>query len=69
MGSGGLRLYDARGRRLRDQLEARDAQLERDGAETHGLISVMQEDWGGGAYAEVLDDGDIAVGDEVGWTE
>ena len=50
-------------------MEARDAQLERDGAETHGLISVMQEDWGGGAYAEVLDDGDIAVGDEVGWTE
>ena len=34
-----------------------------------GLRRVMQEDWGGGAYAEVLDDGDIAVGDEVRWTE
>jgi MOSC domain-containing protein YiiM len=28
---------------------------------------VMRERWGGGAYAEVLDDGEIAVGDEVGW--
>jgi MOSC domain-containing protein YiiM len=32
-----------------------------------GLQRVMRERWGGGAYAEVLDDGEIAVGDEVGW--
>jgi MOSC domain-containing protein YiiM len=34
-----------------------------------GLRKVMQEDWGGGAYAEVLDDGDIKVGDAVAWVE
>ena len=33
-----------------------------------GLRKVMQEDWGGGAYAQVLDDGEIAVGDEVSWS-
>lgn len=32
-----------------------------------GLQRVMREHWGGGAYAEVLDDGEIAVGDEVRW--
>jgi MOSC domain-containing protein YiiM len=29
----------------------------------------MREDWGGGIFAEVLDDGEIAVGDEVRWEE
>jgi len=29
----------------------------------------MKKDWGGGAYAEVLDDGEIAVGDRVSWME
>jgi MOSC domain-containing protein YiiM len=28
----------------------------------------MQADWGGGVFAEVLDDGEIAVGDRVEWT-
>ena len=32
-----------------------------------GLQSMMRERWGGGAYGEVLDDGEIAVGDEVRW--
>ena len=31
------------------------------------LKSVMWENWGGGAYAEVLDDGKICVGDSVQW--
>ena len=32
-----------------------------------GLKQVMYGDWRGGAFAEVLDDGEIAVGDDVVW--
>ncbi|HEV7366693.1 MAG TPA: MOSC domain-containing protein [Gemmatimonadales bacterium] len=34
-----------------------------------GLRSAMAVGWGGGVFAEVLDDGEIAVGDEVAWEE
>ena len=34
-----------------------------------GLRRAMQEDWGGGAFAEVLDNGEIAVGDPVEWSD
>jgi len=34
-----------------------------------GLRQVMKVNWGGGVFAEVLDDADIAVGDEVTWVE
>lgn len=35
-----------------------------------GLQAAMRPDWGGGAYAQVLDDGgDIAIGDVVAWEE
>jgi MOSC domain-containing protein YiiM len=34
-----------------------------------GLREAMYGDWGGGAFAEVLDDGDVAVGDAVVWEE
>jgi MOSC domain-containing protein YiiM len=32
-----------------------------------GLRAAMAVDWGGGVFAEVLDDGEIRVGDEVVW--
>jgi MOSC domain-containing protein YiiM len=32
-----------------------------------GLRDAMWPGWGGGAFAEILDDGEIAVGDEVDW--
>ena len=70
----GVSLAESRGRilqigtsRLRIVGETRPC--ERMDEAFDGLRKVMQEDWGGGAYAEVLDDGDIAVGDEVRWTE
>ena len=34
-----------------------------------GLQALMYPDWGGGAFGEVLDDGEVAVGDEVRWVE
>ncbi len=34
-----------------------------------GLREAMKADWGGGAFAEVLDDGEIFLGDEVSWEE
>ena len=34
-----------------------------------GLQQAMYPDWAGGAFAEVLDDGVIAVGDPVRWLE
>lgn len=34
-----------------------------------GLRRAMQNDWGGGVFAEVLDSGEIVVGDEVAWDE
>lgn len=34
-----------------------------------GLREAMADDWGGGAFGEILDDGEIAVGDPVRWLE
>ncbi|MDQ3951217.1 MAG: MOSC domain-containing protein [Gemmatimonadota bacterium] len=34
-----------------------------------GLQSALQPDWRGGVFAEVLDDGQIVVGDPVEWVE
>ncbi|WP_373061502.1 MOSC domain-containing protein [Gemmatimonas sp.] len=34
-----------------------------------GLQAAMRPDWGGGAFAIVLDDGEIAIGDTIGWDD
>jgi MOSC domain-containing protein YiiM len=34
-----------------------------------GLRAAMAQDWGGGVFAEVLDGGEISVGDVVEWVE
>ena len=34
-----------------------------------GLKNAMYLNWGGGAFAEVLDDSEISVGDSVGWLD
>ncbi len=34
-----------------------------------GLQAAMRPNWGGGAFGQVLDDGEIAVGDGVQWVE
>jgi MOSC domain-containing protein YiiM len=34
-----------------------------------GLKSAMAKDWRGGVFAEVLDDGQISIGDDVRWLE
>lgn len=34
-----------------------------------GLREALWPDWGGGAYAEVLDDGHIRVGSPAAWTD
>ena len=34
-----------------------------------GLLAALDPPWAGGAFGEVLDGGDIAVGDAVQWEE
>jgi MOSC domain-containing protein YiiM len=68
----GLDLQDSRGRILR----VGDARLMINGEtrpcermeEAHaGLQALMRDRWGGGAFAEVLDGGEIHVGHHVEW--
>jgi len=34
-----------------------------------GLQAVMRPAWGGGAFAMILDDGEIAIGDTISWDD
>jgi MOSC domain-containing protein YiiM len=68
----GIDLENTRGRTLRigDCLlrilgETRPCELMEEAAS--GLQAAMRERWGGGAYAEVVEGGPIAIGDAVRW--
>lgn len=68
----GVELEDTRGRvlrvgqcRLRIGGETRPCELMEEAAA--GLQQAMRQRWGGGAFAEVIEGGSIAVGDVVVW--
>lgn len=68
----GIDLEESRGRtlvigtcRLRIGGETRPCELMEQAAA--GLQAAMREHWGGGAFAEVIEGGPIAVGDAVRW--
>lgn len=68
----GMPLADSRGRILqvgncRLRILGETKPCERMDEALPGLKEVMWDDWGGGAYAEVLDDGEISVADVVEW--
>jgi MOSC domain-containing protein YiiM len=68
----GIRLAESRGRMLRVGpcrllVNGETRPCEQMDAALPGLREAMGRDWRGGVYAEVLDDGEIAVGEPVAW--
>ena len=67
-----LDLFDSRGKtvrvgRTRLHIVGATRPCERMEDALPGLQAAMRERWGGGAYAQVIEGGEISVGDEVAW--
>jgi MOSC domain-containing protein YiiM len=70
----GVRLAESRDRILlvgacRLRIAGETKPCERMDEALPGLRAAMAVNWGGGVFAEALDDGEIAVGDEVMWVD
>ena len=70
----GIDLRDSRGRtlrigacRVRVYGETRPCNLMEESLP--GLRAALAPDWGGGVFGEVLDDGEISIGDTVAWED
>ena len=68
----GTPLANTRGRvlrvgRVRLQIAGETKPCERMEEAVPGLQAAMRPDWRGGVFAQVLEDGDVAIGDEVAW--